>query len=386
MAKWSYLVDIGGMNNKADISTRRVGLLLLGGHHHILHLVPIAAGIEAETDFDIIVYVTRESEAALCRNLLAGLGAVRTQVQILGANRVLKSISPKLAFLLSNLKTWKALDALIVAERTSTILRYATRALPPFIHTRHGAGDRAKGFDPRIRHFDHVLVAGPKDKARMIDCGLATDSSCYATGYIKPYVVRRIYPKLDKCFNNDKPTVLYNPHFNLGLSSWAEFGQDLLEAFSKRADFNFIIAPHMRLFAKASRAERESLERFSKFDHMHIDLGSERSADMSYTREADIFLGDVSSQVYEFLSEPKPCVFIGNKDVSWENNPDYAHWAYGPVCHSTAQVLGALERAQDSLPEYSARQAQGCLAAKGSPDWDPITRAGKIIRDILGPG
>ncbi len=372
------------MNHTASISTKRVGLLLIGGHHHILHLVPIAAGIEAETDFETIVYVTQPSEAEACKELLTRLGAARTQVEILSANKMLKAISLKLSFLFSNLKIWKSLDALIVAERTSTILRYVTRTLPHFIHTRHGAGDGDKGFDSRIRHFDHVLVAGQKDKSRMIEYGVVSDLNCHVTGYVKPYAVNQIYPKLELCFNNDRPTVFYNAHFNPKLSSWDEFGQVLLEAFSKRLDFNFIIAPHMRLFAKASAQQRESVENFSKFDHMHIDLGSHKSTDMSYTREADIYLGDVSSQVYEFLSGPKPCVFIGNVDVKWRDNPDYAHWTYGPVCHSVEQVLGALEQANSTLPDYSARQAQGCLAAKGDPAWDPIARAGLLIRDILG--
>ena len=116
---------------------------------------------------------------------------------------------------------------------------------------------------------------------------------------------------------------------------------------------------------------------------MHIDLGSHKSTDMSYTREADIYLGDVSSQVYEFLSGPKPCVFIGSENVKWRDNPDYAHWSYGPVCHSVSQVMDALEQAENTLLDYSARQAQGCRAAKGHPDWDPIARAGRLIGDIL---
>src|SRR3546814_2965461 len=48
---------------------------------------------------------------------------------------------------------------------------------------------------------------------------------------------------------------------------------------------------------------------------MHIDLGSERSIDMSYTGSADLYLGDVSSQVAEYLYRPRPCVFLNAQGV-----------------------------------------------------------------------
>ena len=104
---------------------------------------------------------------------------------------------------------------------------------------------------------------------------------------------------------------------------------------------------------------------------------------MSYTRAADIYIGDVSSQVYEFLSEPKPCIFIGRPDTAWLDNPDYAHWSYGPVCHSATDVMTALSTAQADLPAYRQVQEQGCLAAKGEASWDPIKRASDVIVDLL---
>ena len=41
--------------------------------------------------------------------------------------------------------------------------------------------------------------------------------------------------------------------------------------------------------------------------NLRFDPGSPASTDMTYTRAADIYLGDVSSQVYEFIAEPRPC-------------------------------------------------------------------------------
>lgn len=361
----------------------RVGLLLVGGSHHILHLIPIALELERYSDINVEVFVASDVDAQACQSVLLSLGANRTQIRVLKTNLLAKRVSPKLGFLLSHLNVWKRLDALIVVERTSTILRYFSRRLPLFIHIPHGAGDRAKSYDRRIRHFDHVLVAGEKDKNRMIELGLVQDATCEVTGYIKPFAVKLIHPTFPRVFENTQPTVLYNPHFSEKLSSWEGFGFDLLQAFSKRPDMNFIVAPHIRLFKNQSDTVRKRIESFSKFKNIHIDLGSPNSSDMSYTRAADIYLGDVSSQVYEFLSEPKPCIFITKSTTQWQGNPDYAHWSYGPVCHSVSDVMTALTNAMTSLPRYAVAQAEGCLAAKGDPSWNPICRAADAVKSIL---
>ena len=362
---------------------KTVGLILVGGLHHIFHLIPIALELEAYPDIDVEVFVATDAEAQACQSVLMALGAKRSKIRILKTNAVAKRVSPKLGFLLSHLKIWNSLDVLIVVERTSTILRYFSKRLPPFIHIPHGAGDRAKSYDSRIRHFDHVLVAGEKDKRRMIELGLVKDETCNVTGYIKPFAVKLIHPTLPTVFENTQPTVLYNPHFSEGLSSWEGFGRELLEAFSKKPDMNFIVAPHIRLFSTQANEARKRIEAFSDFENIHVDLGSSKSSDMTYTRAADIYLGDVSSQVYEFLSEPKPCIFVTKATTQWQGNPDYAHWSYGLVCHSVSDVMAALDRTMLGLPDYAQAQAEGCLAATGDPSWNPIRRAADAVASIL---
>lgn len=367
----------------ANTQPKKIGLILVGGAHHIFHLVPIAAELEKTEGISVSVFVMSDQEAEACREILSKLGAHRTQIVTLKGMKLGKRISPKLAFLLGNLAVWKGLDCLIVAERTSTILRYLPQKLPIFIHIPHGAGDRAKSYDSRIRHFDHVLVAGEKDKRRMLELGLVDNTTSHVTGYIKPFAIQCMDPAIPRLFDNDRPTVLYNPHFSPKLSSWDGFGLDLLEAFSKRVDMNFIFAPHIGLFTNKANDTHNKIEAFSRFGNIHIDLGSHMSTDMTYTRSADIYLGDVSSQVYEFLSEPKPCIFLASIGTQWRDNPNYAHWAYGPVCHSIGGVMKALDQAILGLPDYAEVQTLGCLAAKGDPGWDPISRAAIAVQTIL---
>ena len=59
---------------------------------------------------------------------------------------------------------------------------------------------------------------------------------------------------------------------------------------------------------------------------------------MDYTDLADIYLGDVSSQVYEFLVRPRPCVFVDAHGFDWLRDPNFAHWAAGPVVHDMDEL------------------------------------------------
>ena len=369
---------------------RQLGVLLIGGKHHILHLIPIVSELELRDNVNVTVFVRFAAEKEICKKVLELLGCNNSNVQILKYSSTFidlfkkkKPVHKKKPYLLRNLKLFETLDALIVAERTSTYLLSLSKSLPPLIHIPHGAGDGAKSYDPRIKDFDYVLVAGEKDRQRMIDDNLVTAENCYVTGYIKPFAVRRMDLPLPQLFKNKNPIVFYNAHFNLELSSWPQFGKDLLDAFSHQKDMNFIFAPHMRLFQNAPKEIRQSLEAYGRFENIHIDLGSERSTDMSYTRLADIYLGDVSSQIYEFLSRPKPCVFIGDKDVAWKDNPDYAHWKYGDVCHNVDGAIKALTAAKDNHGHYISFQKNGTRAALGNPDWNPIKRAADIVMSIL---
>ena len=364
-------------------ASKKVGVLLIGGKHHILHLIPIAAELSKNNQIDVTIFVSDETERDISERILTGLGMKTPNIEIIPSLAILRIASPKLAILFRNIARLLRLDAIIVAERTSTILRKIVRRLPLFIHIPHGAGDRAKSYDSRIRHFDHVLVAGQKDKTRMIDLGLVDESSCHVTGYIKPYAVKQLFPKTPKLFQSDKPIILYNPHFSSLLSSWPDHGMDILSCFSRHPEMNFIVAPHIRLFQTASQAQRDEIEAFNNYPNIRVDLGSERSTNMTYTRAADIYLGDVSSQVYEFLSSPKPCVFFGAKPLYWMDNPDYAHWHYGRVCNSVDEVMTALNRATLEHSEFIDVQREGCRLAVGEPDWNPISRAANVVASLL---
>lgn len=67
---------------------------------------------------------------------------------------------------------------------------------------------------------------------------------------------------------------------------------------------------------------------------------------MTYTSMADVYLGDVSSQVYEYLRWPRPCLFVNSNGRMWKGDPNHDHWRFGPVLSGGAdQVIAAIEEA-----------------------------------------
>lgn len=117
---------------------------------------------------------------------------------------------------------------------------------PHFIHLDHGAGDRAAGFDRRIRHFDFVLMAGQKHRERLLAERLIRPHAHAVVGYPKFEAADAVCRTDWRPFDNDLPTVLYNPHFS-PLGSWASCGEHVLQAFASQERYNLILAPHIRL-------------------------------------------------------------------------------------------------------------------------------------------
>ena len=118
----------------------------------------------------------------------------------------------------------------MVSEKSSLILktRYGLKDLK-FIHTRHGAGDRAIGFNTESAQFDLILVSGEKIRDRLIcDAGVPPEK-IRITGYAKFDIV---VPEQKPLFPaSDRRTILYNPHPSPHLSSWFKFGAEVLEQF-----------------------------------------------------------------------------------------------------------------------------------------------------------
>jgi hypothetical protein len=89
---------------------------------------------------------------------------------------------------------------------------------------------------------------------------------------------------------------------------------------------------------------------------IRIDLGSDRSVDTSYSEIADIYVGDVSSQIYEFLVRPRPCIFLNAHDMDWRDDPSFRHWHLGDVISDPAALMQTVRAANSRHSLYVDHQ------------------------------
>ncbi|WP_347271510.1 hypothetical protein [Rhizorhabdus histidinilytica] len=273
--------------------------------------------------------------------------------------RMGRIVPPKLLTLLAIRRRMNGYDAIALPERTSIMLRSLGVTRPRFIHIDHGAGDRAAGFDPRIARFDFALMAGEKQRRRMLVEGLIREEASAVVGYPKFDAADRLRDRNWTPFAVERPIILYNPHFSPTLGSWRDHGFELVRRIVEADRYNLIIAPHIRLCdTRGGRAAAEAaFGPFAALPHVHVDYGSGRSIDMTYTSMADIYLGDVSSQVYEFLRRPRPCLFVNSNGRTWQGDPNHDHWRFGPVIDGAARVVPAIEQAIATHRDFAAVQA-----------------------------
>lgn len=368
----------------------RVCFLYIAQKHQMLHSISAAVELaRRRSDIAVDVVVTTPAGLDFARSLVERLGDAPIGWRVLGPRFLQRATgpdetAPKLPILLANATALNAYDAIVAPERTTAILRLFGVNRPKLVYTQHGAGDRGGPFEPRLRQFDLVFAAGLKQRDRMLAENLVTDARCAVVGYPKFDLVDRLDPQSPHRFAVERPVVLYNPHFDRRLSSWPQWGQAVLRAFAEQSKYNLIFAPHLRLFRGREASDIPALAPFVGHPAIHIDLGRTMAAiDMSYTRSADVYLGDVSSQIYEFLRRPKPCVFLNPQHVDWHDDESYRHWRFGPVLEDVRYLIPAIREAQETHTAYVAEQLEGFQYTFDLSGENSSVRAADAIANIL---
>jgi hypothetical protein len=343
---------------------RRIGFLFNHDQiHQVAHSLPIALALAEQGRHEVVVATT---SAALREEVERQAGALEHRLSFVDLDtssflsqsleRGLGKLLParKILIYRDNLEFLRSLDVLVVTERTSLLLKTRYHLdRPLMVLADHGAGDRAIGFNAKTALFDLILAAGPKIRDRLVrDAGVRADRIAI-TGYPKFDAFADAGARLPMQANG-RPTVLYNPHPSPHLSSWYAMGEAVLDFFLASERYNLIFAPHVMLFQRRWTVTIDKLRvartgsvapRFRSSAHIHVDTGSVASTDMTYVRAADIYLGDASSQVYEFLEKPRPCVFLNPHHFDWAGDPNFAHWQAGPVVENVEALGKGLDRA-----------------------------------------
>src|SRR5690606_25204769 len=102
-------------------------------------------------------------------------------------------------------------------------------------------------------------------------------------------------------FDNDRPVLLYNPHFDRTLGSFERFGRRLIDFVRDDGRYNLVVAPHLRMGQDRGSDWCRLWESLSIPGRIIVATGSGRLTDMSYALGCGLYIGDVSSQGYEFL-------------------------------------------------------------------------------------
>jgi CDP-glycerol glycerophosphotransferase (TagB/SpsB family) len=202
-------------------------------------------------------------------------------------------------------------------------------------------------------------------------------------GYIKRDFIREIATSGCPClFPEQRPTVIYVPHWLRPKSSWWDIGERVLEYFAASTDYNLILAPHIRL-PEFVRDFEARVARFRACSNIHIDATSYRLVDQSYINKADIYLGDGSSQVLEYAERPRPVIFLNPQRNDWSVDPRFSHWCMGEVVHDIPGLDAALQQALADHPGYAPVQRAYVSRMMGSEDGHASTRAAGVVLDAL---
>jgi hypothetical protein len=203
-------------------------------------------------------------------------------------------------------------------------LKHVARSAPPreraaFVFVPHGGTAAAVPF---AEGADFALAFGAAMEQGFREAGVPTCE----VGYPKLDLPRR---PAERLFAEDRPVVLYNPHWRVA-SSWPRWGEQVLERFAASRDFNLVFAPHVNLFGRA--ADARGLERFRALPNVHVDVDGPRLLDLTYATVADLYLGDASSQLFEVLAlGRRPCVFLDPHGISAGAPLDEKEVRLGPL-------------------------------------------------------
>lgn len=390
-----------GRNGKP---AKRIGFLFNHDQiHQVAHSLPIAVAMaKRNPTVEVVLAYTAERLGEEITRLCPPRDLARmVMVDLPLRNRLVRASvkaldtlipAAKFAIYRENLPFFASLDVLVVAEKTSALLhtRYGLNQLR-LVHTRHGAGDRAVGFNRASNLFDLVLVSGPKIRDRLIREAGVDPAKTVVIGYPKFDLARP--PAKLKFTGNGRKTVLYNPHCSPHLSSWYHQGRAVLDFFATSSEYNLIFAPHVMLFERPVVLAIDKLclnfpgkiaEFYRTAPNIHVDLGSPASTDMSYANAADIYLGDVSSQVYEILLKPRPCLFINPTGYAARTDTNFNHQRAGPIISSAKDLDAGLEAAIASHPQYLPIQKK-MFAQSIALDAIPSSeRAAEAIEQFVG--
>ena len=363
-----------------------VAFLFLGETLLIPHLYPVLeALVERAPALRIDVWVATSMHEALVGGWLGARPGVRIRrapgwrdlgAWEAGRNPPLPAKLPLPARLAPLL--WRT-RVVVSAEQTSLWIPALLPTRSRYVNILHGAGSMMNRDDRRRKAATLTIVAAERERAALAAHGV-DPAAIAVTGYIKAGFRQR--SRADLQFAQRRPVLLYAPHWQRHRSSWWEWGEATVERIVASGRYNLIFAPHQRLAEKAPELHAFATALAGR-GGVHVDLDSFAMVDGSYTAAADLYLGDTSSQVVEFLMRPRPCVFLDPQRVAWAGDASYDMWRAGEVVTDPDALLPALERAVAEHPRYVEAQRRFAAESLGDVTGVAPARAAEAVLAVL---
>lgn len=275
----------------------------------------------------------------------------------------------------------KKMDAFIVPLYDYLILKkyYPKKSM---IYTTHGMPSREYAFDNRITQFDLFFLSSLRDLTERRKRNQITNTNHKVIGFSKHDLLK--YNSARPVFNNKNKTILYNPHWEKNMSSFKKFGFQILNFFSNNPEYNLIFSPHCKLVSR-NLYLRYQLKKYHKFSNIIVDLHSEKNNDMTYTKQADLYMGDVSSQVLEYLFlGTKPCLFLDAHNLMSDNIQRPITWDLGDVINKLDNLKESINKAFENYnKEYKPIQIKKRNNIFYRSNKRPSKLASEAILDLL---
>ncbi len=339
---------------KSPILTKKIGFCFLAHQAHTRHQLPIAARLSFFDGYTVELVVTTQVTLDDLNDLLQQYPGHKCTIRFICGTKIKTWVGRLKGRLYPNIRN-------VINNNKALILDYDILVTPhanldavfkldinrkiKYVCTFHGAGDGDIGFDIAFANYDLLLTSGTDVDERLRSEGVVHDKNVSAIiGYPKYDLVSTACNTL---FDNDNAVFFYNPHYVKSLTSWKVFGQGVLSFFVNNPQYNLVLAPHIKMFDGHKPSE---LNRYQKYPNIIVDVNSNKLMDATYTKEADVYIGDVSSQVYEFLYFAlKPTIFLNafNKG-SWASNPSLQMWKTGVVVNEVGLLSEAIVSAKQS--------------------------------------
>ncbi|MCB0457873.1 MAG: hypothetical protein R2776_03545 [Flavobacteriaceae bacterium] len=340
------------------MASKRIGFFHMDEIHHINHFISVAVELSKTNQVSILTYPNQHTYLFNCLSKFKDHNITVVQLRTHWFRALTDKLKnrdlPRKGFWMKKNKRFLLthFDALVFTDYFHHKLLKArgNKINPKFLKVPHGAPGRDYSYNKDQLDFDFQLLFGHFHYQQFKEKNL-----------LGPHPVIIGYPKIDAVslnekksfFNNNKPVVLYNPHFSPPHSSWHGMGLEILEFFYQQKEYNLIFAPHINLFKdKGSESASQIPEKYFKANHIFIDLGSEESVEMTYLKAASLFLGEVSSQVYEFIINPRPCIFINVQKVAFKDDANFRFWKLGQVIEEVNELNDALQNAFSGFEKY----------------------------------